>query len=164
MSGLIAWACRTPRRLIAVLAAPIAVLVVIGSIWSGQHRGDDAGSTRSGQVAAANAQVPDATPFVTAAVNFVNVWGKLAPGQSADQWHSAVRALATPQLATALDQTDPQSLQGSTPAGKPSVRYVTAADAIIAVPLENGKTVVVSVIASDGNSWLVRDIQPDTGN
>lgn len=164
MSGLIAWACRTPRRLIAVLAAPIAVLVVIGSIWSGQHRGDDAGSTRSGQVAAANAQVPDATPFVTAAVNFVNVWGKLAPGQSADQWHSAVRALATPDLSAKLDQTDPNGLVGASATGRPEVRFVSSTSSLVAVPMANGRTVVVTVVRGEGSNWLVDDVQPDVGN
>jgi hypothetical protein len=164
MSGLIAWTCRTPRRLGAVIVVPCAVLVVIGSIWSGQRGGSSSTDTRSGQAAAANAQIPNATPFVTAAVNFVNVWGRLAPGQTTDQWHSAVRTLATAELASALDQTDPHSLQGSIPAGKPTVRYVTPTDAIVAVPLENGRSVVVSVIASDGKTWLVRDIEPDAGN
>jgi hypothetical protein len=163
MPAVIAWACRTPRRLVAVLAVPLLVIILGASLWSRQS-GDSAASSAQAAAAASGAQVPDATPFVTAAVKFVNVWGRLAPGQTAAQWHDAVRSLATPELASALDQTDPQSLSGGNATGKPTVRYVTATDAIIAVPMSDGKNVVVSIIASDGKTWLVRDIEPDTGN
>jgi hypothetical protein len=148
--------------LTVLLAVPILLLVVVGTIWSGQR--DDGTAGMGDPAAVANAQVPDAAPFVTAAVRFVNVWGRLAPGQTPDQWHEAVRALSTPELASALAQTSPESLPGISVSGKPSVRYVTPADAIIAVPMTNGHSVVVSVISTDAKTWLVRDVQPDTGN
>jgi hypothetical protein len=148
--------------LTALLVVPILLLVAVGTIWSGRR--DDGSAGTGGPAAIANAQVPDAAPFVTAAVRFVNVWGRLAPGQTPDQWHEAVRALSTPQLASALTQTSPESLPGISASGKPSVRYVTSTDAIIAVPMTNGRSVVVSVISPDAKTWLVRDVQPDAGN
>lgn len=164
MTGVIAWAIRTPQRLIAVLAVPLLVTLLVASLWSVHSHGSGGNDNAGVAAAAANAQIPDATPFVTTAIKFVNVWGRLAPGQSPDQWHEAVNALATPELATALAKTDTSSLPGSSIAGKPSVRYMTASDAIIAVPLSDGTSVVVSVITKNGNTWLVRDIQPDVGN
>lgn len=164
MSALIAWTCRTPRRLFGVVAVPVLLLVVLGSLWSGQRGSDGGGNSQSGAAAAAHAQVPDAAPFVTAAVNFVNAWGRLAPGQTAEQWHAAVRALATPDLGAKLDQTDPNSLVGATSTGKPEVRFVAATSALIAVPMANGQMVVVTVVISQDKSWLVDDVQPDVGN
>lgn len=163
MSRLITWVCQTPRRLTGSLAVPILLLLVTGSIWSG-NRGSNDNSLGSGPVAAVNAQVPDAAPFVTAAVRFVNVWGKLAPGQSPDEWHAAVRALATPELGNVLDHTDTQGLPEAKVSGRPSVLDVTATDAIVEVPMSDGRTVLVTVVAQDGQSWLARDIQPHAGN
>jgi hypothetical protein len=164
MSGVIAWACQTPRRLIGLVAVPVLLLVLLGSVWSGRQGDNGDGGTQGAAVAAVNAQVPDATPFVTAAVKFVNVWGELAPGQTADQWHAAVRALATPDLGSKLDQTDPNSLVGAAATGKPEVRFVTSTSALIAVPMANGRTVVVTVVNKQGSNWLVDDVEPDVGN
>ena len=161
MTGVIAWACRTQRRLIAVLAVPLLITVLGASLWS--TRDGDSGNG-SVSVAAANAQVPDATPFVTAAVKFVNVWGRLAPGQTPEQWHDAVRALATEDLATKLKYTDTSALEDASTSGKPQVRFVTASSALIAVPMNNGDTVVVTVVTGQDKNWLVDDVQPDVGN
>lgn len=163
--GFISWACRTPQRLAGVIGAPVLALIVIGSLWSGG--GSDANGqvgTSGGLTPSVNAQVPDATPFVRAAVNFVNVWGRLAPGQSPDEWHDAVRALSTPELAAALDATDPHSLPSAESSGRPTVMDVTATDAIVAIPMTDGRQVIVTVVSADGKSWLARDIQPYAGN
>jgi hypothetical protein len=164
MTGAIAWACRTPRRLITVLAVPLVLTVIAASLWSGYGKGDGGGRSDLAAAAAANAQMPDAAPFVTAAVTFVNVWGRLAPGQTPQQWHDAVRALATPDLATKLQQTDTASLEGATATGKPQVRFVTTTSALIAVPMSNGHTVVVTVVSGQDKNWLVDDVEPDVGN
>jgi hypothetical protein len=160
---MIAWACRTPRRLIGVVLVPILSLVLIGSFWSGRLSGED-GSGAGGSVPAVSAQVPDAAPFVTAAVRFVNVWGKLAPGQTPDEWHGAVRTLATPDLSTKLDQTDLNGLVNGSASGKPDVRFLTTTSALVAVPMTNGHPVLVTVVNNENQRWLVDDVQPDVGN
>jgi hypothetical protein len=145
-----------------LLVVPILLLVAVGTIWSGRR---DDGSAGAGDPAAiANAQVPDAAPFVTAAVRFVNVWGRLAPGQTPDQWHEAVRTLSTPELASRLDQTDLNALVEASASGKPSVRFVTTTSALVAIPLTSGETVLVTVVNNQSQHWLVEDVQPDVGN
>jgi hypothetical protein len=164
MAGVIAWVIRSPRRLIAVLAVPLLLTLLATSLWSARNRDSGGNGNAGAAAAAANAQVPDATPFVTAAVKFVNVWGRLAPGQSPTEWHEAVNALVTPDLATRLEHTDTNALEGATVTGKPQVRFVTATSSLIAVPMSNGHTVVVTVVAEQNQSWLVDDVQPDVGN
>lgn len=164
MAGLIAWTCRTPQRLIAVLAVPTLALLIGASLWSDQRGAAGDTGAASAAAAAANAQVPDATPFVAAAVHFVNVWGQLAPGQTPTEWHDAVRALATSDLGKKLDQTDPASVESATASGKPQVRFIAMTSALIAVPMTNGHTVVVTVVNGQGQKYLVDDVEPDVGN
>jgi hypothetical protein len=104
------------------------------------------------------ARIPDAAGPVRAAVGFVAVWARPRDG-----WHAAVRALATPELATALDATDTGSLPDADPTGAPEVRSLAEGSAMIAVPLSTGHAVVVTVLAS-GGSWLVNDVEADVGN
>jgi hypothetical protein len=104
------------------------------------------------------ARMPDAGGAVRAAVGFVAVWARPRDG-----WHTAVEALATPQLATALDVTDPGKLPDADPTGVPVVRSLAEDSAMVVVPLSTGQTVVVTVIPS-GGGWLVHDIEPDVGN
>jgi hypothetical protein len=164
MAELISWACRTPRRLAFVIGVPVLLLVIVGSLVSHQHGDDAPGAPAAAAFPSVSAHVPDATPFVTAAVRFVNVWGRLAPGQTPSQWHDAVRGLATSDFAAYLDHVDPKSLTGGVAASKPTVMGLTSTSAIVAVPLSTGKTVEVSVVASDGKSWLVDDVEPQVGN
>lgn len=156
------WALSSPRKLVLLVGGPILVALLVASFWSARNHGDTvSGSlTKSPSV---SAQVPDAQPFVTAAVNFVRVWGRLAPGQSDEDWHAAVRALATPELGKTLDLTETGGLPGASPSGKPQVRFVTTTSALVAVPLDNGHSVLATVVVS-GDDWLVDDIQPDVGN
>jgi hypothetical protein len=163
MAEMIAWACRTPRRLVGVVLVPILLLVLIGSFWSGRLSGEGS-SGAGGSVPTVSAQVPDAAPFVTAAVRFVNTWGKLAPGQTPDEWRDAVRALATTDLSTRLDQTDLNGLVNASASGKPDVRFLTTASALVAVPMTNGRPVLITVVNNDNQRWLVDDVQPDIGN
>lgn len=104
------------------------------------------------------ARMPDVAGPVRAAVGFVTVWARPRDG-----WHAAVRAWATPELALALDATDPGSLPGAVPTGAPAVRSLAEGSAMVAVPLSTGHTVVVTVITSD-DAWLVGDVEPDVGN
>lgn len=109
------------------------------------------------------AQAPDAAPFVTAAVRFTKAWGRLLPGETAAQWHERVDPLATAELAAALQLTDPAALPDAAPAGTATVRYLAETSALVAVPLSNGSTVLVTVVGQ-GNRWQVSDIQPDVGD
>ncbi|MEJ2578408.1 MAG: hypothetical protein P8Z68_04855 [Kineosporiaceae bacterium] len=162
-TDLRSWVFGNPRRLLLIVGGLIVAVVVVSSIISARGNGDDASGALS-RNPAAGAQVPDAEPFVNAAVAFVAAWGKLAHGQSAEEWHAAVRELATPDLGSYLDTVDPSSLPDATPSGKPTIVGLTATSAIVTVPLSNGQSVSVSVLVSGADTWLVDDIQPATGN
>lgn len=165
MPDLSTWAFQSPRRLALLVGIPVGAVLLGGSLLS--LHGDStrgAASLNTAPTASVHADVPNAQPFVTAAVDFVRVWARLAPGQTASQWHDAVRALATPELATALDLTDPASLPNSVPSGKPVVRFVTSTSGLVSVPLSNGTSVIATVVTHDQHSWLVDDIEPETGN
>ena len=166
MAELVTWLCRSPRRLVTVLGGTLLVVVVVGSTvlrGGGAHPAGSAAGARPAAPATSVAAVPDATPFVTAAVRFVAQWGHAAAGESAAHWQARVDPLATPDLAAALRQTDLASLPGGGPSGRPSVRYVAQSSAMIAVPLTTGETVLVTVVNSAG-SWRVSDVEPDVGD
>lgn len=165
MLGFVAWACRSPRRLILLVGVPILAIVLGGALWNG-NRDSAAGSgstSGGGSTASGAAQLPDSGAYVSAAITFVGVWGRLAPGQTAAQWHDAVRALSTQDLGQSLDRTDPTSLPGAGPTGTPQVRFLSSSSALIAVPLANGHSVLVTVVRG-GNGMLVNDVEPDVGN
>jgi hypothetical protein len=161
----IVWVCRSPRRLAVSAAAIITVLLVGGSTLfggtAGGSTGDRSGST--GAPASTAAQVPDAAPYVTAAVNFTREWSQLKPGDSTATWLARVTALTTPELAQALKSTDPAGLPGVGPSGEPVVRFVSQTSALVAVPLADGSSVLVSVVIG-GIQPLVSDIQPNVGD
>ena len=167
MSGaeLVAWAFRSPRRLAAVAAIGVAVVVGLG-YWS--QRGSEpsqpqARSATSAPSASAPAQVPDASPFVDAAVRFVGQWASLRQGETAAQWQQRVTPLVTSDLAAALRLTDTTTLPGGSPAGEPEVRFVSGSSALVAVPLSTGGRVLVTVL-QDAGAWRVSDVQPDEGD
>ncbi len=167
MTDMRTWAFRSPKRLALLVAVPIAAVVAVGGLLSlrgdGRH-GTDALSTAPSPAVSVPAEVPNAQPFVAAAVNFVRVWARLAPGQTSEQWHDAVRALATPDLAATLNLTNTSTLPGATPSGSPQVRFIASTSALISVPLSNGTSVVATIVLQEDNTWLVDDIEPDTGN
>jgi hypothetical protein len=160
-SDLRSWLFQSPRRLILVIGGPLLVAVILGSAWSANRNGPSTDTASSGRP---TAQVPDAQPFVTAAVDFVWVWGHLDPGESERDWHRAVNERATTELATALDLTDPKALPNARPLGTPTVKALTSTSTLVLVPLDSGSSVLVTVVADDDNTWLVQDIQPNTGN
>lgn len=160
-SDLRSWLFQSPRRLILVIGGPILIAVLIASAWStGRHTASSALSVQE----RTTAQVPDAQPFVTAAVDFVRVWGHLDHGQSEQDWHRAVDERATSELAKALDLADPNSLLDALPSGTPTVKALTSTSALVLVPLDSGSSVLVTVITDDGDTWLVQNVQPNTGN
>jgi hypothetical protein len=160
----IAWVCRSPRRLVVSAAVLIAALLVGGSALfsSGGSPGDGRAAAAPAATTPA-AQVPDAGPFVDAAVAFVRLWSQMKPGESRAQWQAAVTPLATPLLGTELKTVDPANLPGAGPTGEPVVRVVSQSSSLIAVPLANGSSVLVTVVQS-GQKVLVSDIQPNVGD
>jgi hypothetical protein len=161
----IAWLCRSPRRLAVGAATILVVLLVGGSALFGNRAGAHAGPAERPAATAttAVAQVPNANPYITTAVAFVRAWSQLKPGETAAQWQARLAPLTTSDLAEALRTTDPAQLPGVGPGGEPVVRYVSQTSGLIAVPLENGSSVLVTVV--DGESGpLVSDIQPNSGN
>ena len=140
VADAVAWVCRSPRRL-AAFAVGLMAVVLIGSNLLG------AGASASNQP-----RTQASGPAVTA-----------AQVPSVQQWQAALEPLSTKELATALRTTDPAALPGSAPEGDPVVRYVAQNSALIAVPLANGSSVLVTVV-SDASGQRVSDIQPFAGD
>jgi len=167
LGDAIIWLCRSPRRL-AVSAVVILAVVLIGgsTLFGDSGSGPGGKNSGSGSVTATTtpvAQVPDAAPYVTTAVNFVEAWSRLKPGETAAQWQARLTPLVTPDLSRALKTTDPDALPGVGPSGSPVVRFVSQTSALIAVPLANNSSVLVTVVLG-GVDPLVSDIQPNVGD
>lgn len=161
----IAWLCRSPQRLALALATVVVVLLVGSNAVFGDGGGSQTGGAGSEATTttAPAAQVPDADPYVTSAVAFVEQWSQLKSGETTAQWLSRVTPLSTPELATALQTTDPVNLPGAGPEGEPVVRFVSQTSALIAVPLSDGSSVLVSVVVGTAQP-LVSDVQPNVGD
>ena len=162
----VTWLCQSPRRL-AIGAVTVLTVLLVGGALFGHPGGGGGGSVASAKPAAkvsATAQVPDANPYVTAGVAFVRVWSQLKAGESAAQWHSSLLPLTTPELGESLGTTDPSRLPGVPPSGEPVVRFLTQTSALIAVPLSDGTSVLVTLVSQEQGTPLVSDIQPDAGN
>lgn len=157
------WLCRSPRRLAVTVGGLILIVVIGGSALSGggNRAASEPDPTPS---AVSTAAIPDAKPYVEAAVRFVAAWSQTRAGETDEQWHARVSKLTTPELAAALAQTDSASLPGSPPSGSPIVRYVTQDSGQVAVPLEDGSSVLVTVVSASRSTWQVSDVQPDVGD
>lgn len=166
LKDAVTWLCQSPRRLAVGAVVVLTVLLVGGSALFGHDRvGSSAGGSTptASATAVAAAQVPNATPYVSAAVAFVRVWAQPRSGESATQWQTSLAPLSTAQLGDVLRSTDPARLPGVPPAGEPVVRFLTQTSALIAVPLSNGSSVLVTLVSGDAGP-LVSDIQPNVGD
>lgn len=160
MRELIAWCFHSPRRLLAVGAAAIALLLA-GAVAVQAVFPDD--GRRAGGTPSAVAAPADTGAAVGAAVEFTRRWASVPPGRTAEQWRAGLAGLVTSDLASGLALTDPGALPGGTPVGQPVVRFVSASSALVEVPLSSGRHVLVTVVLS-GKTWLASDVQPLEGN
>lgn len=159
----VAWVCRSPRRLVTSLAVLLTVVLLGGSLLVDRTGGTGTAQPAAPTGSAVPAQVPDADPFVTAALEFTRKWAVPPAGGSATEWQEALVPLSTPELSAALGTTDPANLPGAEPAGEPVVRFVATDSSMIAVPLADRSSVLVTVVRS-GGKLLVADIQPNVGD
>jgi hypothetical protein len=157
---LLAWCFHSPRRLLAVVVAAVAVLVLGAAVVQAllPDDGTSAGGSTPGVVAPV-----DSAPAVAAAVEFTHRWATVPSGQDAAAWRTGLAGLVTPDLARGLALTDPATLPGGTPSGEPVVRFVSVSSALVEVPLTTGRQVLVTVVLSN-DRWLASDIQPLEGN
>jgi len=170
MAGLMTWAFRSPVRLGLTVGAGLVVIFGIGAAVSMMSPHPATTGSTPTTVVSSGAGFGSAAPggtdaqqhYLRTAVAFATVWAKLANGQTPEQWHSAVRALATAELAKGLDVTDPSTLPGGTPTGA-TFSFISQTSALVQVPLSTGKSVLITVIHAD-QSWLVSDVQPYAGN
>jgi hypothetical protein len=163
VADAVKWLCQSPRRLAVTVGGLILLVVIGGSAFNGRGAGHQAQPDPTPSTVS-TAAVPDATPFVDTAVRFVDAWSRTRDGETAAQWHDRVAKLSTPELAAALKTTDPASLPGSPPSGSPVVRYVAQDSGQVTVPLADGSSVIVTVVAASRSTWQVSDVQPDVGD
>jgi hypothetical protein len=163
VADAVKWLCTSPRRLAVTVGGLILLVVIGGSAFNSRGASDTAGPDPT-PTSVSTAAVPDATPYVEAAVRFVDAWSTKRPGETAAQWHDRVSKLTTPELSAALKETDTSTLPGSPPSGSPVVRYIAQDSGQVAVPLADGNAVVVTVVAGSRSSWQVSDVQPDVGD
>jgi hypothetical protein len=164
VADAVKWLCTSPRRLAVTVGGLILLAVIGGSAFNQQRTTDGAAGAEPTPTSVSGAAVPDAKPYVDAAVRFVDAWSVKQSGETDAEWHERVSELTTPELAAALKETDTATLPGSGPSGSPSVRYVTQDSGQVAVPLEDGDTVVVTVVSASRSTWRVSDVQPDVGD
>jgi hypothetical protein len=163
-----AWICRTPRRL-AVVGLSLVILIFVGGsalFGNGGSDGTDPTSTTKTVTSApaeTAAAIPASGEYVSAAVNFAKLWSQLKPGETQQQWLASLTPLTTADLGKALRTTDTSDLPGVTPAGEPVVRFLAQGSALIAVPLSDGSSVLVTVVSGETGPQ-VSDIQPNTGD
>lgn len=162
MVGEIArWVFYSPRRLFVTLAGALVGAALVATVMTAD-RSDPPPTTHS-QASAGIAGLPAIEPYVDTAVAFTNAWARRAPDETTDDWISRLTPYATPELLDALRTTDPANLPDTKVNGAPRARFVSDSSALLAVPLANGDTVAVTVIADSGK-WQVTDIQPNTGD
>lgn len=152
--------CQSPRRVM------VAVVVVLALGLAGSAAFGLTGSKAKPVPAAAPvipAQVPQAGPYVSHAVLFVKLWSQLQPGQTPAEWASLLGPVTTPELGEALKTTDPSMLPGVPQQGMPAVHSINQTSAIVAVPLADGSSVLVTVV-DEGPRLLVYDVQPNQGD
>jgi hypothetical protein len=162
LTDAVSWVFHSPRRL-AVTAVVILAVVLLGGnalFGGGGGRGN---AKDGGPRPAATAQVPDAGPYVDAAVAFVEKWSPQPKNETTEQWAAKLASLTTPEFGEALATTNTAELPDSPPRGDPVVRYVADSSALVAVPLANGSSVLVTLVDGD-QRVLVSDIQPNVGD
>lgn len=163
LTDAVSWVFHSPRRLAVTAVAVLAVVLLGGSALFGGTFGGSGKANEEQPATSQTAQVPDAQPYVDAAVNFVRLWSTLDDGQSTQQWQAGLAPLSTPEFGEALLTTNTAELPGSPPSGDPVVRYVADTSALVAVPLANGSSVLVTLVSSEQRP-LVSDLQPNVGD
>lgn len=160
MADVVAWCFHSPRRLLAVLVVAVAVLIGIGmAVRSlGPHTAAAPSRAPSSTASMADSRAP-----VNAAVAFTRRWASKPDSATAEQWRQGLEGLVTPELGRLLADTDPAGLPGGEPAGDPTVRFLSAASAMIEVPLSTGRRVLVTVVLFNGR-WLAYDVRPVAGD
>ena len=163
VADAVKWLCTSPRRLAVTVGGLVLLIVIGGSAFNGRGADPDAGPSPTPS-SVSSAAALDSQPYVDSAVRFVDAWSTTRDGETAAQWHERVSKLTTPELAAALRETDPETLPNSPPSGSPKLRYVAADSGQVAVPLEDGSSVLVTVVAASRSTWQVSDVQPDVGD
>jgi hypothetical protein len=162
VSDLLAWCFHSPRRLLLVAVALVVLIIGVGAavqaLTPSSTSSPDARTTTVATAAVANSGAA-----VDAAVAFTRAWASKPASVTVEQWRQGVQPLATPELARLLATTDPAALPGGGPAGEPGVRFLSAASALIEVPLSSGPRVLVTVVLLGGR-WLAQDVQPLAGD
>ncbi len=74
-------------------------------------------------------------------------------GDSADEWHAALRPLSTPELTEKLAGADPSGVPAERTTGEASLRLRTGTFVEVLVPLDTGR-LRLELVAPDGK-WLV---------
>jgi hypothetical protein len=159
MADLLAWCFHSPRRVLLVLVALLVVVFGVGAAVQTMTPQGEPSATRSAPTAVA----ADIGPAVEAAVTFTRAWSSKPGSASADQWRQGLQPLVTPELARLLATTDPAELPGGAPTGRPVVRFVSAASALVEVQLTTGQEVLVTTVLLNGR-WLTSDVQPAEGD
>jgi hypothetical protein len=176
---LLAWVFHSPRRLLLVVVVPLLVVSVGPVLLSRLNDDDGAPAAATDQATAAATQsatptlpgdqaLPPATPppdAVRVVNTFVEVW---LAGATADtdpevqEWHKRLAQYVTPELSTALKDTDPGRVPDASPTGPAQPLRVGEYLSELSVPMSDGKDLNLT-IAWDGEAWRVSDIDREGG-
>ena len=118
VADAVKWLCTSPRRLAVAVGGLILLIVIGGSMFNSRDAQNAAGPDPT-PTSVSTATVPEAKPYVDAAVRFVDAWSVKRSGESETEWYQRVSKLTTPELSAALKETDTETLPGSPPSGSP---------------------------------------------
>lgn len=129
-----------------------------GAVAEPPRDGRPSGATRSAATPSPSAAESTVLPAYTkTALSFMRAFTDT--GRSADAWHDGVARHSTADLADGLAHTDPESVPEGAPTGRTRVLSTGETGAEIAVPLDSGTRIVVTV-TSVGRGYAVSDVRP----
>lgn len=105
------------------------------------------------------------TPAVSPSATYTKVVLRFArtftrTDRSAEEWHDAVARYCTRDLAHALSYTDPRTVPHGSPTGDTRLVGTDENAVQVAVPLDSGASILVTVTRGDGD-YTVSDVRPE---
>jgi hypothetical protein len=169
--SLLAWVFHSPRRLLLVILIPLVVAVLVPVLWP-RLTSTDASSESANPASESSPQatppvLPEAVPSATAPAEafqtvdtFVRIWLSGPAAQTDEEvraWRERLQPYVTPELAAALQDTDPGRIPDATVAGEPRLLRVGEYLTEMSVPMSDGRDLNLT-LAWDGRVWRVSDI------
>ena len=80
VADAVKWLCTSPRRLAVTVGGLVLLVVIGGSAFNGRGVGTSGAEPEPTPTSVSSAAVPEAQPYVDAAVRFVTAWSTTRSG------------------------------------------------------------------------------------